>query len=187
MCGDPKAFLDEEASKIVYDLTNMPFSCDGSYWLYFLIDIQLIPGGWICDIYLENSAHKFSGHGDPNGAVKMAYSRIDKNWLENGYKEGKVQKEMYDYHFKKMEYWHHFEYNKQLWPNGFTKKRLDEAWKGLIDYKPFWDDILERHGGKDMRPEKMKENESVYDHCMGNMAAMIREHMVEEEIIRRRK
>jgi len=84
-----KYFLNKESSEIINELTDNPFAIDNEGWLYWLFRIELIPGSWDVEFWLENTNHRFSGHGLPDEAVKMAYERIDKEWLEKVMKDGK--------------------------------------------------------------------------------------------------
>lgn len=86
---------------------------------------------------------------------------------------------------KKIEYWNHFLCNKQFWPCGMTKKRLEKvkptAWKD----KFFWSDILQRHHGDRYTPKTMKEiMPEIYLHCLGNFAGMLHDIMIENKIIK---
>lgn len=167
-------FLDEEASKIVYDLTNKYFAEGEDVWYYFLVNIELMPGTWCCTIYLEGSDYEFTGFGTPSQAVKEAYADIDKKWLKKGWYEG-----------KKSEYFIHFMQNPHFWPSGVTKKRLERAEKGIEKYKALWDDVLIRHDGLKMSPIEIRDsNRHIYDHCMGNMGALVRQYMHKEGIIK---
>ena len=178
--------ISEESSQILEKLTDNVFSTiDGRVWLYFLVEISLIPGAWFCRFYLENSSFVFEGMGELDSCIKDAYSKIDKDWLENGFKRGKKEQEYMDYLESKMKYWRHFRDNKQFWAVGITEKRLYKARDlGLIDFKPLWDDVLERHNGKNLEPEEMKENPAIYEHCMSNMTSIIRKWMVDNNIIK---
>lgn len=189
------SFLDEEASAIVDKLTNNPFAIDDQLWLYWLCKIELIPGTWFCEFYLEcdsleeEKKYTYSGHGDPSSAVKMAYAEIDKDWLEKGFVQGKLandeMQKNYAINSKKNEYWFHYMENDQYWGYRFTERRLAKVKDGLWDSKEFWDDILERHDGKNMTPKQMKEkNFHIYEHCMGNMTAMIMKYIVENKLIK---
>lgn len=95
------AFLDEEAVGILLDMTNRPFAKKGKLWLHWLCSLELIPGGWVCRFYLEDihgDGHiSFSGTGNISEAVKNAYSRIDKEWLEEGFREGEEEKKKFRY------------------------------------------------------------------------------------------
>src|SRR4030042_3262848 len=83
------SFLNEENSKIIERMTSEAFAIDDNLWLYWGFRIELIPGNWDATFYLENSKYSFFGYGLPDDAVKMAYDKIDKKWLEKGFIEGK--------------------------------------------------------------------------------------------------
>ena len=86
---------------------------------------------------------------------------------------------------KKEEYWNHFLNLKSFWGYKVTLKRLENI-KDIIWYdNEFWSDILDRHNGKNMTPEEMKENKpELYEHCFGNFAGMIYQTMIEYKIIK---
>ncbi len=95
-------FLNRESSEIINKLTLSPFGLGDHLWLYWLCTIELIPGGWHVRLYLESSdlekpaKYSFTGWGKPDEAIKMAYGKIDKKWLEKGFKRGSVLNERYN-------------------------------------------------------------------------------------------
>lgn len=86
---------------------------------------------------------------------------------------------------KKNEYWNHFLEQKNFHFFGFTKIRLERAKKIIWHDKDFWWDVLDRHPGMKMTPDEMKTNElDQYGHCIGNMAGMIMQVLIDEKIIK---
>lgn len=89
---------------------------------------------------------------------------------------------------KKLEYWKHFVSQKQYHYNGMTIKRLKKVLPFVLVTSFFWDDVLMRHSGDSMTPEEMKTNsQQNYEHCMGNMASMVFQIMVDQKIIKIKK
>ncbi len=97
-----RKFLSNESMKIIDKMTSTPFGIEDKYWLYWLFKLEMIPGGWDAEFYLETNEKKevdwflerelgwiYSGWGLPDKAVKKAYSLIDKKWLREGSKRGK--------------------------------------------------------------------------------------------------
>ncbi len=86
---------------------------------------------------------------------------------------------------KKTEYWNHFTTLKSFWGHGVTLKRLEKAKPNLWNENNFWEDILFRHNGYKETPEEMLiRDRYTYDHCFGNMAAMIYQSMITHKIIK---
>lgn len=86
---------------------------------------------------------------------------------------------------QKDQYWNEFIKNKNYWPSGFSIKRLEKVKPIVWKDKFFWSDILQRHGGNNVSLEEMKNNNyELYQHCIGNMAGLIREIMYLEGILK---
>jgi hypothetical protein len=93
--------LDKESVDIINKMTGNPFGINGSLWLYWLFKLELIPGGWVATIYLEDNEGKLSppqsytGFGSANDAVKRAYAQISKKFLDDGFEQGRLLQESY--------------------------------------------------------------------------------------------
>ncbi len=81
-----------------------------------------------------------------------------------------------------------FEYvikNKDLWPQGFTLKRLEKVKDQVLNDKNIMFDLLKRHGADEKTPEAMKASDSKhYDHCIGNFCCNILYKMRELGIVK---
>lgn len=112
-----KPFLSKFSQEVIHKMTNTPFSiAKDQFWLYWLFKLELIPGGWSAQFYLEvNSKEQadwlkkrnirwiYSGDGYPDEAVKKAYQQINKKWLENGSKKGQIEVVKWKKEYKKIE------------------------------------------------------------------------------------
>jgi hypothetical protein len=73
--------------------------------------------------------------------------------------------------------------NKNHWGNGWTLKRLSAVRFAVLNDNNFMFDLLERHGGKDLMPEQMKEKDKeMFSHCIGNFSCNIHYKMIEVNI-----
>lgn len=90
---------------------------------------------------------------------------------------------MYNYYYKKKEYWDHFISSQKYWNYFFTKERLDQLWKSLVDNENFWFNILIYNKGNYMSLKEMKKKK-FYEYFMSNMSNKILERMFKEGIIK---
>ena len=94
---------------------------------------------------------------------------------------------------KKHEYWNHFITKWALkhigggyGPTGkkATAAKLCKVKLIIWNDATFWDDILLRHDGMYITPERMQQERSdVYEHCLGNFWGMLMQSMVEHHIL----
>lgn len=85
---------------------------------------------------------------------------------------------------KKHEYWDYYtsEPFKTYRPRGITDLRLQKIKSVIWGWDYFWDDVVVRHGGLDVKPTQM--DKDTFDHSIGNFYGMMYEAMMKTGIIK---
>lgn len=75
--------------------------------------------------------------------------------------------------------------NKCYWTHGMTLNRLDKVKEAVFQDEDIMWDLMIRHGGKYLPPEKLeKENKAIFDHGIGNFVCNIHYKMMDLKIIK---
>jgi len=90
---------------------------------------------------------------------------------------------------KRHEYWNHFvaRWVTEKVGGGYkvTGPRLQKIKGEIMRDEDFWLDVITRHGGLKVTPEKMMQDDiEVYNHCLGNFWGMIYQTMMERGLIK---
>ncbi len=91
---------------------------------------------------------------------------------------------------KKCQVWNHFI---EAWivhghggGYGITGPRLHRVEGIIFGDDDFWQDVIGRHGMRDIAPETLKDTDlATYLHCLGNFWGMIHQTMIEYSILPR--
>lgn len=85
---------------------------------------------------------------------------------------------------KRFEYWNHFiarwATDREGGGYGVTGPRLRKIRAAIMADDDFWQDIVLRHGGRNLTPEQMQaDDEANYEHCLGNFWGMLYQSIME--------
>ncbi len=78
--------------------------------------------------------------------------------------------------------------HRKMWCHGFTLKRLERVKAHVFADKDIMWDLMERHRGKDLLPDQLKEEDTMhFNHGIGNFTCAILYKMIDLRIIPKRK